>query len=230
MTMPAQPQQTPPPQDQVAAAAVSAAAVAAVMAALELATVAAALKALAGMIIFAGIPRRALYASLDIAMSHPPGQTGFYGPATMAMERANRQSRAMFVLTAARRIGDDLRTAHSRGTSQIQALRDAAVRERRYYAQHLVAIWGRSQAGAQTDSAAMTYGNLLGWHTVRDARTSRECLMADGKNFLADHVPLIGYPGAVHPNCRCRPGAPFPGGRLLPSHGIPDTSRYRRAA
>ena len=67
----------------------------------------------------------------------------------------------------------------------------------------------------QVDMATMTYGLLLGWHTVIDKRTSAECYWANGQNFHADQMPAIGYPGAVHPHCRCYPGAPFPGGKLL---------------
>ena len=73
------------------------------------------------------------------------------------------------------------------------------------------------QAAMNTDMASWSYGDLLGWYTVRDARTSAECLAADGRNFSASAPPLIGYPGAVHPHCRCYPGPAHPGGRMLPS-------------
>jgi hypothetical protein len=171
-----------------------------------------------------------VFAALQIAMAHPPGLTGAYGAATLTTERLNLQRRAQFVVLASRRIGADLVSVHSRGQSMGEALLSAVSRERRYYAQHLLAIWNRSEAGAQTDNAAMTWGNLLGWHAVRDRNTSAECLAANGKNFYADHMPLIGYPGAVHPHCRCQAGAPFPGARLVPSHGLPQGSKYRRAA
>jgi hypothetical protein len=171
-----------------------------------------------------------MLAALDIVISFPPGQTGAYGPATLATERLNLTRRAQFAINAARRIGADLTAARSQGRSISSQLAASVQRERRYYAQHLVAIWNRSQAGAQTDSAAMTYGRLLGWHAKRDAHTSRECLAADGRNFYADHMPLIGYPGAVHTHCRCQPGSPFPGARLVPSFGLPEAATYRRAA
>jgi hypothetical protein len=223
MTTPQQPQPVNPAADAAAVAAVGTALLTAVSAS-------AALAGLAGTAYFAGVPPRAVLAALDIAISNPPGVTGFYGPATMTTERLNLQRRASFVLTAARRIGADLAAARSRNTSQLSALASAIHRERRFYAQHLVATWQRSQAGAQVDNEAMTRGLLLGWHTVHDTRTSAECRQADGRNFYADHMPLIGYPGAVHPHCRCRAGALFPGARLLPSYGIPGTGRYRRAA
>lgn len=225
MTTPQQPppQQQGTSQDTALAIAIGTVLVTATSAAVGIGALGAFLSA-------ARIPRQAMLAALDLVMSHPPGQTGFYGPATMAMERANLQRRAAFVVAAARRIGSDIVAAHSQGRPAATALAVSLKRERRFYAQHLIATWQRSQAGARTDSAAMTYGLLLGWHTVRDTRTSADCLAADGKNFYADHMPLIGYPGSVHPHCRCLPGAPYPGGRLLPSYGLPPASRYRKAA
>jgi hypothetical protein len=185
---------------------------------------------LTALLNYARIPRAAMGAVLEIVMGNPPGTAGFYGPATMAMERQNIQRRAAFVVAAARRIGSDIVAAHSQGRSAATALAVSIKRERRFYAQHLMAAWQRSNAGAQVDGEAMTYGLLLGWHTVRDTRTSAECRQADGRNFYADHMPVIGYPGAVHPHCRCRAGAPFPGARLLPSVGIPRAKQYRKAA
>jgi hypothetical protein len=226
MTTPQQPPQQDPAADIAVAAAV--AEIGTVL--LTAVTVAAAAGALARMTQGMGIARQAMFSALGITMGHPPGQTGFYGPATMATERSNLQRRAMFVLAAARRITADLAAAHSRGQGMAAALAAAVTRERRFYAQHLIATWQRSQAGAQVDGEAMTRGLLLGWHTKHDSKTSAECRQADGRNFYADHMPLIGYPGAVHPHCRCRAGAPFPGARLLPSTGIPSTGRYRRAA
>jgi hypothetical protein len=74
--------------------------------------------------------------------------------------------------------------------------------------------------------AALEHGNLLGWNTVIDERTSAECRAADGKNYYATAMPDIGFPGSVHPACRCYPSGPHPGGRLLPSRG----KRFARAA
>jgi hypothetical protein len=88
-------------------------------------------------------------------------------------------------------------------------------REQRFYGQQLVAGWNREKAGAAVDSASMEHGRLLGWHTVIDQRTSPECLAAAGHNFHADQMPAIGYPGMVHPNCRCFPGRPYPSGKLM---------------
>lgn len=223
MTTPQQPPPSQAPADAAAVAAIGAALLTAISAP-------AAVAVLASQLQLTGLPRRAMLASLEIVMNHPPGQTGFYGPATMTVERLNLQRRAAFVLAAARRIGADLTAARSRGQSIPGTLAQAIKRERRFYAQHLIATWQRSQAGAQVDGEAMTRGLLLGWHAVHDTRISAECRQADGKNFYADHMPLIGYPGAVHPHCRCRAGAPFPGARLVPSYGLPSAATYRRAA
>jgi hypothetical protein len=224
MTTPQQPPpQQDPAQDTALAIAVGTVLVTATSAAL-------AIGPLTALISYAKIPRAAMGAALEIVMGNPPGTTGSYGPATMAMERQNLQRRAAFVVAAARRIGSDIVAAHSQGRSAANALAVSISRERRFYAQHLLASWQRSRAGAQVDGEAMSRGLLLGWHTVRDTRTSAECRQADGRNFYADHMPAIGYPGSVHPHCRCRAGAPFPGARLLPSYGIPTTGRYRKAA
>jgi hypothetical protein len=165
----------------------------------------------------AGIPPRAMRVSLEVVMSMPPDRQGFWGAATARTARLNLLRRVQFAVTSARRVAADLRTARSRGIPVTKALLDASRRERRYFGAHLLAIWQRSRAAAQADTAAMTYGRLLGWHTVLDKRTSAECRQANGKNFLVDHMPVIGYPGGVHPHCRCYPGRPWPGGRMLPS-------------
>jgi hypothetical protein len=173
-----------------------------------------------------GISATAMRASLSIVMSFPPDQGGFYGPAGRNMARANLLRRAQFAVSAAQRLSQDVSRANSARQSVAAALDRGVTRERRFYAAHLMAIWGRQKAGAQADSAAMDHGDLLGWYTVRDKKTSAECKQADGRNFYVDHEPLIGYPGAVHPNCRCYPGEPFPDGAILPSHGL----TLRRAA
>lgn len=217
-------QQTTPEQPGYGQDALLAAAVANVL--LTAITAAAAVESLRLLLRGAKLRAASMQAALGVVMAHPPGQDGYFGPASAAAARLNLIRRAQFTVAAARRIDADLTAARSQGRSQLRALADAVQRERRYYAQHLMAIWVRMQAGAQADSAAMQYGRLLGWHTVRDRRTSPECLAANGKNFYVEHMPVIGYPGAVHPNCRCRPGEPFPRGAILPSYGL----QLRRAA
>ena len=100
---------------------------------------------------------------------------------------------------------------------RVKALQDGLARERRYYGMHLAAMWQRATAAGKTDMEAATHGRLLGWYTVIDKKTSAECFAADHHNFYADRMPDIGWPGGgPHPNCRCFPGAPWPGAPLLP--------------
>jgi len=161
--------------------------------------------------------RAAMRAALEIVMAMPPEQTGVTGSATISASRTNLIRRAQFALAAARRLTRDMVEARSRGEGLKQALAAGMARERRYFSQHRDAIWQRAQAAQQVDMAAWSYGDLLGWNTVLDARTSADCRAANGKNFYASSVPLIGYPGSVHPHCRCYPGPPRIGARMLPS-------------
>lgn len=143
--------------------------------------------------------------------------------------------RAAYLLAAATRVqrAVDRRPA---GQSQAEALRQAAQRERQFYRQHLDAQARRRQVAAQVDVAALRHGvpfidgatgvatKLVGWHARLDDKTSPECRAADGANFPANRPPQIGWPGAVHPHCRCRPGAPFATARMV------DTTSTQRAA
>jgi hypothetical protein len=165
-----------------------------------------------------GVSAVAMRSAVSIVMSFPPGQEGFYGPAGRNTARANLLRRASFAVAAAGRLSQDVSRANSARQSVATALDAGIARERRFYGQHLMAIWNRQKAGSQADSAAMTHGELLGWHTVIDAKTSEECRRADGRNFHVGQMPKIGYPGAVHPHCRCWPGAPFDDGGLLDSY------------
>jgi hypothetical protein len=119
------------------------------------------------------------------------------------------------------------RDARAKGDPVGAALLAQLERERRWYEMHQAAMWNRARAAGQTDMAAAEHGPLLGWNTVLDSRTSAECKSADGWNFYAASMPNIGYPGSVHPHCRCFPGPAHPGGRMLPGGRAP---RYARAA
>lgn len=178
---------------------------------------AAALAPLAGLFAAYGITRRALAGALHVVMSMPPEPLGALGPAQAQVFQINVMRRAAFLVAACRRLQNDLDYARAHGQPLDNVVSLAIARERRYFSQHLQAIYTRSVAAARVDTAAGIYGRLLGWHTLLDARTSAECKAANGKNFYADSMPLIGYPGTVHPHCRCLPGVPFEGARMLPS-------------
>jgi hypothetical protein len=201
MTQPAPPAQQ---QQQLALAVASALATAS--------TAAGATAILGPAIVRYKITSWALAAMLDIVMSHPPDAEGFYGPAGAQVARVNLIRRAMFGVSCLFRLNGDYARMRAGGEVSWQ---DVLTRERRFYGQHLAAGWARTRAGAQVDSASMLYGRLLGWHTVTDTRTSPECLAANRRNFYADKMPRIGFPGMVHPYCRCLPGTPFPGAPLV---------------
>ena len=205
MTQPAPPA---PPAGQGQALALAAASALA-----GAATVAGAAAILAPSLAAYRIRRRVAEDALGIVMGMPPDAEGFHGPAGAQVARLNLARRAMFLVASIFRLnGDDslIRAGASRGLWQ-----DSLDRERRFYGQQLVAGWWRTRAGAQVDSASMMFGRRLGWYAVRDSRTSPECRAAHGRNFYADAMPRIGFPGMVHPRCRCLPGTPFPGAALV---------------
>jgi hypothetical protein len=206
---------TPAPQQPSQGQQNAALALAAATALAGATTVAGMVAALGTMAVAAGIELAALNAAIDVVMSMPGDRAGFYGPATARISRLNLIRRAQFLVASAHRLTADVRLARSQGTPLVDALRDGITHERRYYGEHLTASWTRENAAAQVDSTSMTYGRLLGWNTVLDSHTSPECRAANRRNFWADDMPSIGYPGAVHPHCRCFPGAPFPGAPLV---------------
>jgi hypothetical protein len=165
----------------------------------------------------ARISPAAMVPALQLVMSMPLERTGASGPASLAAIRVNALRRAQFTVASARRLTSTILTARSRGETVRSALAAALPAERRYFGQHIEAAWLRARAAAQVDSAASALGPVLGWYVVRDRRTSAECLAAGGKNFRADVMPAIGWPGAVHNHCRCYAGPAFAGARMIPS-------------
>jgi hypothetical protein len=178
-------------------------------------TVTAAAGVLGSLFAAGGIRRAALAAALSVVMAMPPDRAGFYGPATAQVARLNLIRRAQFLVASARRLTSVITSAASRGQPVPAALAAAVSDERRWYGQHLTAGWNRQTAAAQADSAAGTWGPVLGWYTTVDSRTSLECWLAGRHNFRVDAMPAIGFPGMVHPHCRCMPGAPFPGAPMI---------------
>lgn len=121
---------------------------------------------------------------------------------------------ARFLIAAARRIHTAI-AARDDGVSAAEAARTALARERRYLAAHLAAQHNRLARAALIDRASLVWGTRLGWYAVADRATDLECRRAGGRDFLATQPPTIGWPGTVHPHCRCKPGPPF-GTTLLP--------------
>lgn len=127
------------------------------------------------------------------------------GTAAGIAARANLRYRAAFIINAIRRV------------AAAPDKKAAIAREMDFFKAHLKAGQRRVLVGKRVDVARKRYGSLLGWYAKMDARTSAECRAANGRNFLALEPPVIGYPGGVHPNCRCVPGPPFPGAKMVDS-------------
>jgi hypothetical protein len=118
-------------------------------------------------------------------------------------KRANLRYRAAFVIRALRRI--------AAAPDKKLALK----RELEFWQAHKKACERRLTMARRTAWAQGRYGELLGWYSKMDARTTAECRAADHRNFHATQPPVIGYPGSVHMFCRCVPGPPFEGAKMV---------------
>lgn len=143
----------------------------------------------------------------------PKAPEGVKSAAQTARE-VERTYRAAYLLNAARRLARALREGE---------FPQAVQKERNYWVRHLDAQDRRAVAAGRVDNAAAAFGPLLGWYARNDERTTAECRAANGNNFRVDVRPTIGYPGTVHPYCRCEPGAPHEGGKMVDraTRGVP---------
>lgn len=168
--------------------------------------------ALAGPFAAIGITALALRLAAGVVLSWPQDVLEGTGPAQRFAVRQNLTRRAQFLVAAAKRVQQAITAARSAGEPPTPAAEAAARAEGRNLALHVQASQNRMAAAARTDGAATMHGNLLGWNSVSDARTSPGCRKANGKNFYADRPPLIegapSFPGSAHPACRCWPSAP----------------------
>lgn len=150
----------------------------------------------------------------------PPPEPEPPGPASGQTADLNLLRRAQFAKAKRDRLAADIARGQAGDSGPVQALQAGLVRERRYYAQHLAAMWSRAAAAGQIDMEAAVHGPLLGWAARHDKRVTAACLDADGGNFYVDDPPDIGLPGVgPHVGCRCTAVAPWPGGRLLAGSG-----------
>lgn len=152
------------------------------------------------LLVTLGISAVAVGAALRIVATLPAPAPGPSSAARTATLRAENVYRAYYVLNASRRIQKAIRE----GRSVERAIAD----ESRYTKQHLLAKANRSATATTIDADARKYGKTLGWYSKMDSRTTEECRYANGRNFEVDRRPPMGYPGAVHTNCRCRSGPP----------------------
>lgn len=157
----------------------------------------------AGFALVAGIAPAVAKALLTVTDRRPLSIVAGVGPAVRQTATGEATYRALFLLNAAARVQARI----DGGMSPADAVRA----EMPNYRAHLAAQANRARAAVAVDRAARRFGPVLGWRAVMDSRTSAECRRADGKNFQLTSRPLIGWPGSVHPQCRCRPVAAFAG-------------------
>jgi hypothetical protein len=210
-------QQKPPPRRKPAEAQVIAAIIPVLLAAVSVAGITAALGALMAA---AGIGLAALQATSALVLSMPLPVMEGTGPATRFAVRANALRRAQFFLAASQRVQAAIAHANAHGLPVFPAVQSAIAAEQRWFGLHVAMGTKRMLASAAVDGMAETYGNLLGWNAVLDARTTAGCRAANGSNFYADAPPVVegapAYPGSVHSLCRCFPGPPRRGAPVLP--------------
>jgi hypothetical protein len=129
--------------------------------------------------------------------------------AEIARRTANQDVyfRAAYVVKAAQRIQAKIDSGAS--------VRDAVRAEKPNYEAHRAARDNRLEVAANVGTSAMMFGPLLGWYRNAALDSDTDCIAADGHNFYADSIPIIGLPGSVHPNCGCRPGPPHEGAGLV---------------
>lgn len=102
--------------------------------------------------------------------------------------------RAQFLINSARRLAN----ARSEG----RRLDTAMAQERAWLGAHRAAQRNRLRVAEHMDELAQQ-SPWLEWHAVLDDRTTPDCRAMNGAIFTLDVPPAIGWPGAVHPRCRC---------------------------
>lgn len=165
-----------------------------------------------------------------------PRPRGF-GQVQRGQARTEMYYRAAFLVAAARRMAERM----AAGATPAEAVAP----ERRYWTAHERARRSRQaaahvvaeEAAAQSEwqGGSLERGPvLLGWHAAVDDKVTPECRAADGANFRADRMPLIGWPGTLHGGaCRCVPGPPFATERTVDgatAHLVGRRGKRRRAA
>lgn len=158
------------------------------------------IRLLAGVGITAGATAAVLGLIGAGGLAFAASTSGSAGPAESFMQGTAVTRRTRYILAASKRL-------QAGGSTTA---------ERALYRAHLVAEKGRLEGAREIDRAAERWGPMLGWDSVRDGRTTRECRAAHGSNFSALRPPSIGWPGTLHGgNCRCRPVAPWPDADML---------------
>lgn len=144
------------------------------------------------------------YGPLGLIIAPPVADSGAWTEPQAQQHAQNTWFRAQYLVNAGQRLS---RAYESGGIAELVL---AYAREQTYWAQHQQAAQRRMEAAAGVGHAMELWSTArLGWYATLDERTSRECRESHGRNFDPSRIPRIGYPGSVHPHCRCRAGAPF---------------------
>jgi SPP1 gp7 family putative phage head morphogenesis protein len=173
---------------------------------------------IAALLTATGLPPRAVRLAGQLALTAPlPGRArtapgpatagpdttagiGHHGGGSYRLTTAHQDAligepayRAQFLVNSAKRLA----VAHDMGVGDIQL-----AKERAYLAAHRRATRNRLQVAERIDAMAQD-SPWLEWHTVLDEKTTPDCRAMNGQIFTLDQPPAIGWPGAVHPQCRC---------------------------
>jgi SPP1 gp7 family putative phage head morphogenesis protein len=168
--------------------------------------------ALAARLVALGLAPKAVRLAGRLALTGGLVGRGSHGVPTTPNGTAYRDAiigepgyRAQFLVNSAKRMA----VAHDMGVADIQL-----AKERAYLAAHRRAARNRTQVAADMDEMAQE-SPWLEWHCKTDPATGRpddrvtpDCRAMHGQIFTLDQPPAIGWPGAVHPRCRCR-ATPF---------------------
>ncbi len=146
-----------------------------------------------------------MLASIRRGRSVPSSATAPRGSAVVLMALEELGYRARWAANAINRIAD--------AEDKQKAVED----ERRHFALHLATSEKRREGRLINAAAASTYGPLLSWHHGPvTARSRPHHVKADGANYRIDSIPeeTGAFPGVL-PHCKCYPGPPIPGARVM---------------
>lgn len=217
----AEPDHAPPQRSQLELAVL--AALAAYVAGSAAVTGAVTVAALIALLARVGVRRRAARAVLQLNLAIGVTVSGFGlgdGAAARRVAADEPMWRAAYLLNAGRRLDRALALPQRADEQGLTPFDRALLDERRFIDQHTAAAARRAAVGAQVDRAAAEHGLLLGWHTDPTSKVTPACAAMHGTNFYAAYPPPVGYPGAVHPRCRCTAGRPHPRGRVVQPPGV----------
>lgn len=146
---------------------------------------------------------------IDVLPNNKPSAQGLSASTDVMRAARAREAhyRAAYMAKAAGRIHHELVS----GTPVRTALADESL----HYRSHAKARRNRLDTAGGVAKNALIFGDLLGWYRDPFSNSEAECIAASGNNFSATKGTLIGFPGAVHPHCRCHSGPPHEGGRMV---------------